>query len=328
MRITSRLDRRGGFTLIELLVVIAIIGILIALLLPAVQEAREAARRSQCTNNLKQIGIALHSYEGIHGRLPSARIGSPHLWSALAQILPVLEGTPISNAINFDLGPLPAPVRPWDYGNTTAVAAVIRTYLCPSDPQQDRLVPDFGPNNYMANAGTGLQNGGSFRPEDGPERIDGVFFDRSAVRFSEIRDGLSNTAAFSESTRGGGVDSIGSTPVDRENQYGQGPALQVVTDDFCANAITIWLGLRGREWARGSFNYSTINLFYTPNNRAMDCMSGNVVGRMAARSKHPGGVNVLFVDGHVSFVKDTVALATWRAIATRDRGEVISSDQL
>jgi prepilin-type N-terminal cleavage/methylation domain-containing protein len=317
---------RRAFTLIELLVVIAIIGVLIALLLPAVQAAREAARRAQCTNNLKQIGLALHHYESTHGRLPSARTGSPHLWSALAQILPSLEGNTVYNTINFDLGSLPTAARPWDYGNATALRTIISTYLCPSDPNQHRLSPDFGPNNYVANSGTGIPNGGSFRPEDGPQAVDGVFFDRSAVRYAEITDGLSNTAAFSETTRGNGVDSTGIAPIDRNRQYGQGVSLTSITDDFCINAITLWVGQRGREWARGSMLYATINHYYTPNHALMDCMSGNVIGRTAARSAHAAGVNLLCIDGSVRFVKNSVSLNTWRALSTRNGGDFLSAD--
>ncbi|AGA24638.1 DUF1559 domain-containing protein [Singulisphaera acidiphila] len=319
---------RRGFTLIELLVVIAIIAVLIALLLPAVQAAREAARRSQCTNNLKQIGLALHNYEGTHERLPSARTGSPHLWSALAQILPNVEGGAVFNSINFNHTSLPSATQPLGVTNTTSVSSIIATYLCPSDPRQARLDPGFGPNNYVANAGTGLQNGGSFRPEDGPQAIDGVFFERSGVRYAEITDGLSNTAAFSETIKGTGLDTAGAAPQDRLLQYGQGPSLTPVTDAFCAGSITLWGGQRGREWARGSFIYASFNHFLTPNNQAFDCLSGNVGGRMAARSFHSGGVNVLFADGHVQFAKNTVSVSTWRAIASRNGGEVISADQL
>jgi len=319
---------RRGFTLIELLVVIAIIAVLIALLLPAVQAAREAARRSQCVNNLKQIGLALQNYESTHGRLPSARTGSPQLWSALAQILPNLEGGALFNAINFNHTSLPSAAQPLGVTNTTAVSTIITTYLCPSDPQQSRLDPGFGPNNYVANAGSGLQNGGSYRPEDGPQAIDGVFFDRSSVRFAEITDGLSNTAAFSETIKGTGIDTVGTAPQNRLLQYGQGPSLTPVTDSFCSGSITLWSGQRGREWARGSFIYSSFNHYLTPNNKAFDCLSGNVIGRMSARSYHSGGANVLFLDGHVMFAKDSVNVSAWRAIATRNGGEVISSDQL
>jgi len=329
MKVANGNIRKGsGFTLIELLVVIAIIAVLISLLLPAVQSAREAARRAQCTNNLKQIGLAIHNYESVHSRLPSARTGSPHLWSSLAQMLPMLEGTSVQNAINFQLGSLPAPARPWDYGNTTALATVIRTFLCPSDPGPEKLTPDFGPNNYMANSGTGRQNGGSFRQEDGFEQVDGVFYDRSSVRFSEVIDGLSNTAAFTESIKGNGIDTVGSTAANPFLQYAQGPALTSISDDFCRNSIIGWVGQRGREWARGSFIYATINFYRTPNHAMYDCMSGNVIGRMSARSYHPGGVNVLFLDGHVRFVKSSISETTWWAVSTRNRGEVISADAL
>ncbi|AMV37388.1 DUF1559 domain-containing protein [Planctomyces sp. SH-PL62] len=320
--------RRRAFTLIELLVVIAIIAVLIALLLPAVQAAREAARRMQCANNLKQIGLAVNTYEGAHGRLPSARTGSPHLWSALAQILPNLEGGSLHNAINFDHGSLATSSRPGDYANTTAVATAVATYLCPSDRRSERLDPAFGPNNYVANAGSGLPNGGSFRPQDGPEPVDGVFFDLHSVRFAEITDGLSNTAAFSETIKGSGVDPLGATPQDRASQYAQGASLTAVTDAFCTDSILIWSGQRGREWARGSFIYATFNHFFTPNSKSPDCLSGNVAGRTAARSFHSGGANVLFCDGHVQFAKDSVAASVWRAVATRNRGEIVSADQL
>src|SRR6202453_2298493 len=122
-----------AFTLIELLVVIAIIAVLIALLLPAVQAAREAARRAQCVNNLKQLGIAIHNYEGTWNVLPSGRYGFPYLWSSLASLLSYIEATNMSNAINFSFPsessqlPLPA--------NTTVESAVIQVFLCPSDGQ-------------------------------------------------------------------------------------------------------------------------------------------------------------------------------------------------
>lgn len=201
--------RVPGFTLVELLIVLAIIGVLVALLLPAVQAAREAARRLQCQNHLKQIGLALQNYEGISRCLPGARTGTPHLWSGSAQILPHLEGNAVFDAIDFKYSPLQA-------ANAAAVRSIVPTYLCPSD-SPDRLHPNFGPNNYVANAGTGVQSAGSFRPEDGLQ--DGVFFDRSAIRFAQVTDGLSNTAAYSETIKGTGADSTGPAPQDAQRQY-------------------------------------------------------------------------------------------------------------
>ena len=315
-----------GFTLIELLVVIAIIAVLIALLLPAVQAAREAARRMQCTNNLKQLGLALHNYEGINNVLPAGRSSGDLLWSSLASLLPQIEGGNLANAINFSQASIPYAGQELGVTNATAVRTVVNTFLCPSDPKQDRLDPAFGPNNYVANAGTGLQNGASFRPQDGPG-IDGAFFDRSAVAFRSVTDGLSNTAAYSETIKGTGIDSTGPAPQDYRLQLAAGPSGNPVTDEFCAG-ITSWGGQRGREWARGSFVFATFNHYLTPNSGKMDCLSGNYRGRMAARSFHPGGVNVLFLDGHVQFSKNTVSVATWRAVATVAGGEVISADQL
>ncbi|WP_435018290.1 DUF1559 domain-containing protein [Tundrisphaera sp. TA3] len=319
---------RRGFTLIELLVVIAIIAVLLGLLLPAVQAAREAARRMQCSNNLKQIGLALHNYEGTHGRLPSARTGSPHLWSAQAQILPSLEGGALYNAINFSLPELPpTATSPLGAANATAVATRIATYLCPSDPRTEGFSPALAPNNYMAIAGSGTTNGGSIRQVDFAGVPDGLFYDVSAVRFADVTDGLSNTAAYGETLKGPGVDTTGPAPSDPRLQYAQGPGGTAITDAFCAS-ITFWNGQRGQEWARGSLNFATTNHALTPNNKAPDCLSQNVIGRLAARSRHPGGVNLLLADGHVRFIKDAVAPATWRALSTRSGGEVISGDGL
>lgn len=304
--------------MIELLVVIAIVGLLVALLLPAVQAAREAARRMECANHLKQIGLAVNNYEIPYRCLPAARTGSPHLWSALAQILPYLEGSTTYQQIDFHHGVLEA-------ANAEAVRAILPIYLCPSDPRRDRIDANFGPTNYLANAGTGLQNGGSFRDygPEGHEPIDGVFYDRSAVPLSDVIDGLSNTAAFSESIKGSGVDSTGAAPQSALLQFAQGTTQLVPVTDALCSSLTNWNGQRGREWARGNLNAASYNHYLTPNSRECDCLSGNVMGRISARSYHPGGVNLLFLDGHVQFISDSIELSLWRALATRSGCEAL-----
>ncbi|WZO98463.1 DUF1559 domain-containing protein [Isosphaeraceae bacterium EP7] len=317
---TARRSAHEGFTLIELLVVISIIAVLIALLLPAVQSAREAARRIQCTNNLKQVGLSLHQYVDTHGVLPAGRAATPLIWSSLAAQLPFLEGSTVFNTFNLSITPL-------DSSNSTGVSTIIATFLCPSDGSQARIAANFGPNNYVANTGTGLRNGGSFRPKDGSEIVDGVLYDQSSTRLAEVTDGLSNTVAYSETIKGTGTMSVGARPSDRLRQFMQGSGLPV-TDSYCTPTSATWSGARAQEWARGSFPYTTFNHFLTPNSKSHDCVSGAIGGRTAARSFHSGGVNVLFCDGRVIFAKDSISLETWRAVATRNGGEVISADQL
>ena len=329
--------RRHGFTLIELLVVIAIIAVLIALLLPAVQAAREAARRAQCVNNLKQLGIAIHNYEGTWNALPSGRYGFPYLWSSLASLLSYIEATNMSNAINFsfpsEASQLPLPA------NTTVESAVIQVFLCPSDGQL-RVDPAWGGTNYVSCSGTGTLNSGNFNIVAGAALPDGPFYNTSVVRFAAITDGLSNTVGYSETILGNDISySPGSSsPSNAKRQFALfnettitnlNPALFLPPNMFLQTCFTpdTWAGDRGREWSRGSFIMASYNHFYTPNSKYPDCTDN---GRNAAvtgpRSFHSGGVNVLNLDGHVQFVKDSVSLPTFRALSTIAGGELISSD--
>jgi prepilin-type N-terminal cleavage/methylation domain-containing protein/prepilin-type processing-associated H-X9-DG protein len=339
------LRRRPGFTLIELLVVIAIIAVLIALLLPAVQAAREAARRSQCVNNLKQIGLALHNYEQAIGVLPWGEgPGNWNDWGPFPMLLPQMEQSALFNAINFSGGKNNATQNAGNtpgYQNFTIFLTTINTLQCPSD--MDRLTNVEGHNNYYGNAGStpdSVHNTSAF---------DGLFQLITAsgarcVGFRDIIDGLSNTAAFSERVKGIGMENV--NQIDGLNPSSSVWNLTATVTNLpqpyytaCQALATttstgsLWKGLgavtpdsAGSLWFSGYATFSRYTHIMPPNGKS--CAYGNYTGEGAftASSRHSGGVNVLFADGSTRFIKSSVSPTTWWALGSRAGGEVISAD--
>jgi prepilin-type N-terminal cleavage/methylation domain-containing protein/prepilin-type processing-associated H-X9-DG protein len=305
---------RRGFTLIEMLVVIAIIATLIGLLLPAVQKVREAAARLQCGNNLKQFGLAMHSRHAAHGKLPPGR-GTPHpaIFSAHAFLLPHFEQSNLNATIDHTSAPATYTVPPhtvYDGSrNSPAATTAVKVFVCPSDPAGGRVPGvEFAGTNYAMNAGSGS---GSLTTADG------VFFLGSSVRLEEITDGTSNTAAASERPLGPGA-----AGTDPRRLMRALPGNPDTTPAACASGGA-WNGERGAKWIVGNYGNTLYNHAEPPNPPAADCTNATQQkGRMAARSFHPGGVNVLHCDGGVRFVADGVAASAWRAAGTRAGGEV------
>ncbi|WP_165227611.1 DUF1559 domain-containing protein [Aquisphaera insulae] len=341
-----RLRGHRGFTLIELLVVIAIIAVLIALLLPAVQSAREAARRAQCINNLKQLGLAMHNYHSAIGTFPlmnSIAYSDVNVttewgtWSAQAFLLPYMEQTPIYNTINYSWTSwyglnyqYPNPI------NSTAWNTKVNSFLCPSD----YMAGSNNINSYLGCYGTTTDcwNSDSM----------GVFAHKNAYSLAAIQDGSSNTMAFSESLVGANSGTI---------KYRSGPALNISPTRYLdatqdANSISVITGYmqqcqqafatnqyisnnKGYRWAPGSPGLTFFNSLIPPNSKQyqytgcrLDCQGcGMDFGDfLNVSSNHPGGVNALMADGSVKFIKDSIQQTTWWALGTKDKGEVLSAD--
>jgi len=349
---------RRGFTLIELLVVIAIIGVLIALLLPAVQAAREAARRAQCTNNLKQIGLGLHNYHSAAGSFPYNNGGGPKPYmpddhgapvfpdpgsggpytnfGALALMLPYMEQQPLYNAINFMWGLYPFQ-NGTDMIQSTAIYSQVNIFLCPSDEGRGR-------NNYRASNGTNFD--WHSRPSATGVLVRTGTAGNKISTVATVKDGTSGTIAFVERNRGDG-DGAKYTPGDvytgvpgsnMSNYVIHMPDAQThlntVAIPACQAAAAAnhptW-NFGGWTWAGGEYTSTVTNFALTPNHKSPDCSPWGGVGTghgfYGARSWHSGGINALMADGSVRFVKDSIAPNVWYALATAAGGESVSADQ-
>jgi len=317
--------KRHAFTIVELLVVITIIGVLIALLLPAVQAAREAARRMQCTNKLHQLGVGLHNYINTHGAFPMNRTGKTYQnWSALAMVAPYLEQANLYDRLDFRFYPYTVVMGGVTVAdgsaNLPAAQTVVQVFLCPSDPAGVINSDGLGPTNYLFNVGSGLVNNGSIQVNTTTGQIpDGIAYQASSVRVAEITDGTSNTLAVGESTRGLGVDLA--LFVNLRRQHIRSSSFFPACNAGPSN--NVWYGDRCDKWIAGSYPYAAMTFFYSPNSVRADCMTGNATqALMGPRSYHPGGVNVLLCDGHVSFLSDSTRQELVQALATRAGGEV------
>ena len=341
-----KLNRRA-FTLLELLVVIAIIGILVGLLLPAVQSAREAARRMQCSNNLKQMILATHNYESTYRRLPGLTGSSS--FSPQARILPFIEQANLHNLIDFQQPLYVGPVWRAQLNPLLVPAAgmVVPTFLCPSDaatPQRETIAADGNTArvaglNYMFSYGSG-----TLTNYDDRYRTDGIVWENSWARFADITDGMSNTVMLSETLIGDNQVSttvpvgntlyrrVASWPGSSGNPPGQpgfhqggvtisNPDLSTVFP----SQTTSYRGTRGETWIRGVPYAVVTNGYLTPNHPIPD-ITVHGRGWFASRSLHPGGVNIGLCDGSVRFMPNSVDRGIYVALHSRDGGEVTSHD--
>jgi len=335
---------RGGFTLLELLTVVSIIGALAALLIPAVQQAREASRRAECVNRLKHIGIALAAYASLHQYFPS--IGSPssrtrsgitltaHLSSPFPRMLAEFDYPHLFSSINFSI---PASDASSISANKTVMIVRINHFICPSDAND--AVKGYGRGNYRFSVGATPH----FLPsEKDPTTRSGAFALHRFFGPRDFTDGISQTIGASERVRGdwttnrvGHGDYLLTDIGSLADLTRMGPDSALAACSL-ASASPVYESRSGESWFLSGFHFTTYNHCATPNSKCTDCsfykMNEDIYyrslhsGVFSARSYHPGGVNALRMDGSARFVTDGVNPSVWRAISTRNGSEAVSID--
>lgn len=307
---------RDGLTVLELLVVIGIIALLVALIVPAVQQSREAARMMTCRSNLKQIGLALHNYHDVHSCFAP---GNSNGWSTHVFLLPYLGETPIYELANFSL---------YSYDDTPNHRRMKQVGLpffkCPSDSNGR---PGNGTTNYLGNSGTGRLR--DFTVDSGKVLFfptNGVFMHilplGHCVRAGDIRDGLSNTAAFGEALVGYSATDRRRGAISLREGYSAEQFETFIADCLAAPSDQYGLTI-GDSWIEGSVPFTRYTHDLPPDTRS--CRYGTYIptGIYSLSSQHTGGVNVLTADGNVRFIADSIDAAAWHAVGTRAGGEAV-----
>ncbi len=339
MPVSQAASRRNGFTLIELLIVVAIIAILIALLLPAVQQTREAARRTQCKNHLKQIGLAVHNYASSFDRLPPSMAINPALtnnssWSVHGRIMPFLDQANAYNRINLQ--------ETWSSPTNALIVSGWRVpvYVCPSDAKSHQARAASGVNLYATNYGFNFGSWFIYNPATGAGG-DGLFSPNVALKLAAITDGTSQTLLASEVKSWQAYTRNASPPTTATPQsiadvvaavnVGLTDRIQVASAD----------GTGHTEWANGHSHHSGFTTTLTPNAKVHWTFSGVVFdadfasrqegastsqpsySAVTSRSYHMGMVHSLLADGAVRSISSNIDLGLWRALGTRNGGELI-----
>jgi prepilin-type N-terminal cleavage/methylation domain-containing protein/prepilin-type processing-associated H-X9-DG protein len=304
-------SNKRGFTLVELLVVIAIIGVLVAMLLPAVQSAREAARRTQCISQLKQVGVAMHNYENTYQRLPVGAYGC--CWGTWqVSILPYIEQGSMFDLYHME-HKFGVPVDDARYShavNFPVTTKRLKALICPTDTNPQRVANNgITYHNYVVNFGNTIYDQSNY---SGISFLGAPFFEvtgvndqRPGIRFAEMTDGLSNTLMVAETIQGQPGD------------------------------------LRGFSWWRGG---AVFQGYQGPNSPIPDCLysggqcdpskplnppcilaTASTPTMMASRSRHPGGVNVVMCDGSTRWISNNIAIGVWRALCSSQGGDAIDN---
>jgi prepilin-type N-terminal cleavage/methylation domain-containing protein/prepilin-type processing-associated H-X9-DG protein len=325
---------RRGFTLIELLVVIAIIAVLIGLLMPAVQGARESARRAQCTNNLKQIGLALHGYETTHGSFPIGVLRSAPApacttnwrYTLFTYMLPSLEQTNLHNSINFN-------VTTSSIRNVTALETSLAVYLCPSDlPSQGKLngpgeLKSIGESqgSYAGVAGTTevfryvyTQQSGKNASRCFVIEANGAFGVNFNFKAREFLDGLSNTLFVGETSRYRNEPSSIFNVWDQGDWFGDGLSANSSRPQGIAYAVPTINAPASLDDVSPIIDPDPFSWWQKP--------QALLYGQFGFRSQHPGGANFVMADGSIKFLKSTISMPIYRALSTRSGKEVVGSD--